>query len=79
MRLTFCAAILVAIAVTPAPADSVTCSTTFQGYRVCQGPDGYRSTETQRQGMTIGQDSDGDRWTTSRWMGVETTTVKPRQ
>jgi hypothetical protein len=26
--------------------------------------------------MTIGQDSDGDRWTTSRWRDTTITTVK---
>ena len=39
------------------------------GYRVALdrvGPDG----------MTIGQDSDGRRWSTSQWQGIETTTVK---
>lgn len=53
------------------------CSTSFQGYRVCQDLHGYRSTEWDRDGMTIGQDSDGNRWTTSRWQGIETTTVEP--
>ena len=28
--------------------------------------------------MGFGQDSDGNRWTTSRWQGIETTTVWPR-
>jgi len=28
-------------------------------------------------GMTIGQDSDGRRWSTSTWQGIETTTVTP--
>jgi hypothetical protein len=58
--------------------EPVTCSTSFQGYRVCSGPGGYRSVETPWQGMTIGLDSDGNRWTTSRWQGVDTTTVEPR-
>ena len=56
--------------------ETLTCST-FQGYRVCQDLHGYRSTEWDRDGMTIGQDSDGRRWTTSRWQGIETTTVEP--
>ena len=50
-----------------------------QGYLVCQGADGYRSTEWSRDRMRFGQDSDGDRWSTSRWQGPETTTVWPRQ
>jgi hypothetical protein len=52
--------------------------TSFQGYRVCSGPGGYRSTETQWRGMTIGQDNRGGRWTTWRWQGVDITTIEPR-
>jgi hypothetical protein len=78
MRL--CAAILVVIAVSPALAGTLTCSTSFQGYRVCSGPGGYTSTEWRWRGMTIGQDSDGNRWTTSRRQGVDaTTTIEPRR
>jgi hypothetical protein len=76
MRL--CAAILVLIAASPSLAETLTCSTSFQGYRICQGSGGYRSTETQWQGMTVGQDNQGDRWTTSRWQGFDTTIVAPR-
>ena len=53
------------------------CSTSFQGYRICTGPNGRSSTEWEWQGMTFGQDSDGDRWTTSHWQGITTTTVTP--
>jgi hypothetical protein len=63
--------------ISPALADSIYCSTSFQGYRVCQDSQGYHSTEWDRGGMTIGQDSDGRRWTTSRWQGIEMTTVTP--
>ena len=42
------------------------CATSFQGYRVCDDGHSYRSTEWQWQDMTLGQDSDGSRWTTSR-------------
>jgi hypothetical protein len=71
--------ILIALMATPsAYAQTVTCSTSFQGYRVCQGPDGYRSTEWQWMDRTVGEDSNGDRWSTSRWQGRETTTVWPR-
>jgi hypothetical protein len=59
-------------------AETLACSTTFQDYRVCQGPSGYRSTETPWQGMTIGQDNRGGRWSTSRWQGFDTTIVEPR-
>jgi hypothetical protein len=72
-----CAAILVMIAASPALAGTLTCSTSFQGYRVCSGPGGYRSTETPWQGMTIGQDNRGARWTTSCWQGFDTTTIEP--
>ena len=48
-------------------------------YRICQAPNGYHSTEWSRDRMWFGQDSDGDRWSTSRWQGPETTTVWPRQ
>jgi hypothetical protein len=29
-------------------------------------------------GVTFGQDSDGNRWTTSRWRDTDITTVEPR-
>jgi hypothetical protein len=64
------------IGVSPALADPIYCSTSFQGYRVCQDSQGYRSTEWDRDGMTIGQDNQGDRWTTLRWRDIETTTVE---
>ena len=60
-----------------AQAQTVNCSTSFQGYRVCQNSQGYRSTEWDRDGMRFGQDNQGNRWTTSRWQGIETTTVEP--
>ena len=61
----------------PALAETLYCSTSFQGYRVCDDGHGYRSTEWQWQGMTIGQDSNGSRWTTSRWRDGDITTVTP--
>jgi hypothetical protein len=79
MKLTFCVAVGVVAAITPALAgEPLACSTSFQGYRVCSGPGGYRSTETPWRGTTIGQDNRGDRWMTSHWQGFETTTVEPR-
>jgi hypothetical protein len=39
----------------------ITCSTSFQGYRVCTDPDGRTSTEWSRDGMRFGQDGDGNR------------------
>jgi hypothetical protein len=35
------------------------------------------SRETEWQDRTYGDDSEGTRWTTSRWQGFETTTVTP--
>ncbi len=52
----------------------LTCSV-WQGIRTCSGPDGYVSHESTRMGVTAGEDSDGDRWSSSRWLGVETTAV----
>jgi hypothetical protein len=46
------------VSVSPALAETLYCSTSFQGYRVCDDGHGYRSFEWQWQGMTIGQDSD---------------------
>ena len=63
------------VSVSPALAETLYCSTSFQGYRVCDDGHGYRSFEWQWQGMTIGQDSDGSHWTTSRWRDGDITTV----
>ena len=49
-----------------------------QGNRACQNSQGYRSTEWDRDGMRFGQDNQRNRWTTSRWQGIETTTVEPQ-
>jgi hypothetical protein len=51
---------------------------TWQGITTCSPPNGYVSHKSQWQGMTFGQDSDGNRWTTSPWQDSETTTVWPR-
>ena len=72
-------AIIIALMAAPASAQRLTCATSFQGYRVCQGPDGYRSTESTRNGITTGSDNRGDTWTTSTWQDDEATTVTPRQ
>lgn len=76
MRALIIASALVGVS-DPALAETLFCSTSFQGYRVCDDGHGYRSTEWQWKGMTIGQDSDGNRWTTSRWRDGEITTVTP--
>jgi hypothetical protein len=43
------------------------CTTSFQGYRVCDDGHGYQSTEWLWQGVIVGSDSDGNHWTSSRW------------
>jgi hypothetical protein len=67
-------AIVIIACITPALTETLTCST-WQGIRTCSSPDGYRSTKWDRDGMRFGQDNRGERWTTSRWMGIDTTTV----
>ena len=57
--------------------EPVACST-WQGFRTCSGPGGYRSTETQRQGMTLGQDNRGNSLDDQPLAGFDTTTVEPR-
>jgi hypothetical protein len=74
--LVVCAAVLT-LSASAAGSETLYCSTSFQGYRVCQGPSGYTSTEWSRDGMRFGQDSQGHRWTSSRWQGFTTTTVTP--
>ena len=53
---------------------TLTCST-WQGVRTCSGTNGYMSHETEWQGFTIGDDNQGNRWSTSRWRDNETTTT----
>ena len=52
----------------------LTCST-WQQIITCAGPDGYVSHQTTWSGITTGDDNQGNRWTTSRWRGIEITTV----
>jgi hypothetical protein len=66
-----------ALAAGPAVADTIYCSTSFQGYTVCNGPDGYRSMEWRWQDRVIGDDNRGNQWSTSRWRDGEITTVTP--
>jgi hypothetical protein len=49
----------------------------WQGIRTCSSPDGYVSHESTWQGMTTGDDNQGNRWTTSRWRDGTITTVTP--
>jgi hypothetical protein len=74
--MTLMRAIIVALAlasITPALAETLICST-WQGIRTCSGPDGYVSHESTSNGITTGDDNQGNRWTTSRWRDIETTT-----
>jgi hypothetical protein len=47
-----------------AHAETVTCSTSFQGYSICQGPNGYRSFEWENGGSLYGDDNRGNKWMT---------------
>jgi hypothetical protein len=64
------------LVINPALAETLTCST-WQGIRTCTDAHGYTSHELQWQDRTYGSDNRGDTWSTSRWQGFETTTVKP--
>ena len=69
-------ALFIGIMIAPASAETITCST-WQDIRTCTSPDGYVSHENTWQGVTTGYDNQGDRWTTSRWRDLETTTGEP--
>jgi hypothetical protein len=64
--------------ITSALARPVYCSV-WNGIRTCSSPDGYVSHETTWNGITTGDDNQGDHWTTSRWRDIETTTVEPHR
>jgi hypothetical protein len=66
-----------AIVGSAALADPIYCST-WQGVRTCSSPGGYLSHEWSRDGMRFGQDSDGNRWTSSRWQGKTPPPASPR-
>jgi hypothetical protein len=55
------------------------CTTSCQGYRVCDDGHGYSSIENEWMGRAIGQDSDGNHWISSRWRDGEITTNMPRE
>jgi hypothetical protein len=57
----------------PLGAETLTCST-WQGITTCSSPGGYVSHESTWQRLTTGDYNQGDRWTTSRWRDMETTT-----
>jgi hypothetical protein len=71
-------AIIIALMVAPASAQPLTCST-WQGMRTCTSPEGYVSHESTWNGITTGDDNQGNRWSTSKWLDNETITVTPRQ
>ena len=78
MRAMLIASLVSAVAAlgSPALAQTVICITSSQGYRICDDAHGHSTTEWERDGMRFGEDNQGNRWTTSRWQGFETTTVK---
>jgi hypothetical protein len=63
-------AVLWAIA---ALSETLRCSTSFQGYRVCSSPSGYRSMEWENGGRRYGDDNAGNKWTTFDGAGGEIT------
>jgi hypothetical protein len=65
-------AIFVALLVAPASAQTMTCST-WQGMRTCTSPDGYVTHESTWNGIITGDDNQGNRWSTSKWLDNETT------
>jgi hypothetical protein len=75
MRAVVIAAVFVSVA-GPASAEPVYCSV-WQGIRTCSSPGGYVTHETTWDGLVTGSDTRGNRWTTSRWRDIETTTVEP--
>jgi hypothetical protein len=56
-----------------ASAEPVYCSV-WDGITTCAGPGDYVSHETTWTGLTTRDDNQGNRWTTSRWRDIETTT-----
>jgi hypothetical protein len=79
MRAVIIAVVVLLLPSLPAVSETIYCARSFQGYEVCQGAGGYRSTEWSRDGRTFGQDSDGSRWMTSRWRDGTITTVEPER
>ena len=77
MRAIAIVAIALTHSITAVGSETLTCST-WQGVRTCQDAYGYVSHETEWQGRTNGWDNRGDRWSTNRWQGIETTTITPR-
>jgi len=59
----------------PAFGQTLTCSTSFQGYNVCHDGHGYRSTEWGWHGMRLGDDNQGNAWMSTRQDGRETITI----
>jgi hypothetical protein len=59
MRTLIILAIAALIGISPALADTLTCST-FAGVRTCSSPDGYLSHESTWNGITTGDDNQGD-------------------
>ena len=68
IRIAIITAVLVSRDYGALDAQTLICST-YPGHpATCQGPGGYVSHEWDRDGMRFGDDNQGDRWSTSRWM-----------
>jgi hypothetical protein len=69
-------AAVLAHSTTAVGSETLTCSV-WQGIRTCSNSSGYVSHESAWNGITTGDDNQGNRWTTTRWMVTTTTTVTP--
>ena len=58
-------------------AEMLYCATSFQGYKMCSGPDGHVAAEWTWQDRTVGSDNRGNRWTTWRFHDTDIITVTP--
>jgi len=76
MRVVIIIAAVLTHSTTAVGSETLTCST-FAGVRTCSSPGGYTSHESTWNGITTGDDNQGNRWTTSRWRDNETTTITP--
>ncbi len=75
-RVAIIASLVSVASIDPALAQPLYCSTRL-GITTCSSPGGYVSDETEWMGRANGWDNQGSRWTTSRWLDVDTTTVEP--
>jgi hypothetical protein len=76
VRAALAVSVIIVVMIDPALADPLYCSR-WLDITTCSLPGGYVSHETNWQGRTNGWDNRGNRWSTSRWQGIETTTGRP--